>query len=125
VVKWDVIDIAGAEKITVVFESISSSSRQGIWLRCDEGIEIDGTVYPQVALWSGTAPAKAELIGHTKKGRLHIYDVWDQGDGRESQPWRSGLKVDALGDGYRYRRTDAGPEVNFDALVFKLARDRK
>lgn len=124
VIKWGVIDVIDREKIALIFESISSPYRQGVWLRCDGGFEIDGSIYPQVTVWSDTAPPKIELICRTKDGRLHLYNVWDEGRGRESQTWRSGMKVEMLNDGYRYHCTDAGHEINFDTLVFKIIRKR-
>lgn len=122
VLKWDVISVDDGEKITIVFESVSSPFRQGIWLRCDEGIEIDGVVYPQATLWADTAPTLTKFICRSKEGQLHVYNVWDEGRGRESQTWKSGMRIEMIDDGYRYHCTDAGREINFNTLVFTLTR---
>jgi len=122
VIKWDVLSVQDGERMSVVFESVSSPFRQGIFLMSDEGIEIDEKIYPQVTLWADTAPARVAFTCHTKDGRLHLYNVWDMGRGRESQAWKSGMRVEATADGFRYQCTDAGPDVNFDTLSFRLVR---
>jgi hypothetical protein len=124
VIKWDVLPVHDREKMSVIFEYVSSPFRQGVFLMSDGGIEIDGETYPQVTLWADTAPGHVDFICHTETGRLHIYNVWDEGRGRESQTWRSGMRVEAIDDGFCYKCTDAGPEINFDALSFRLVRSR-
>lgn len=122
VVKWDVLNTKEGEIFNIDFESVSSKFRQGLWLSCDGGIEIDGATYPHVTLWENSAPSRVQFICHTKEGLLHIYNVWDHGRGRESQAWMSGMRIEHIDGGYRYRCTDAGPDINFDALVFSLRR---
>lgn len=122
VIKWDVLSVHNNERMSIVFESVSSPFRQGIFLMSDGGIEIEGKVYPQVTLWADTAPKHVVFTCHAKDGRLHLYNVWDEGRGRESQAWKSGMQIEAIDDGFRYRCTDAGPEVDFNTLLFRLVR---
>lgn len=122
VVKWDVLPVSDGEKLTIVFETVSPLFRHGVWLRCDEGIEIGGITHPQVTLWADTAPPRGEFICHTTDGQLHLYNVWDIGRGRESQGWRSGMRVEPTNDGYRYRCTGTGREINFNSLILRIIR---
>jgi len=61
------------EKLCVFFEAANSPWRQGIWIRCDRGIEINGETYPGVNLWSDTAPVPTVFTCRTGDGKLHLY----------------------------------------------------
>lgn len=122
VIKWEVLSVCDGEILTLSFESVASSSRQGVWMRCDGGIEIDNQIFPEVTLWSDTAPSQVKFTCHSKDGHLHLYNVFDRGQGRQSQLWMSGMKAERRPDFVRYRCNDSGPEVSFDRLVFTVSR---
>jgi len=73
------------EKLCVFFEAANSPWRQGIWMKCDRGIEINGETYPGVNLWSDTAPVPTVFTCRTGDGKLHLYNTWDDGNGLRSQ----------------------------------------
>ena len=122
VIKWDVLNVANLERIAIVFESMSSSWRQGVWLSTDEGIIINGQLCSSAVLWFDTAPKEVDVICRTKNGRLHIYNVWDRGLGKNSQSLTSGMRVEEFFGGRRYRCNDIGFDSTFDKLVFSLIR---
>jgi len=122
IVKWEVLPVADGEKLCVFFEATNSPWRQGIWMRCDRGIEINGETYPSVNLWSHTAPVPTAFTCRTGEGKLHLYNTWDDGNGRRSQSHTSGMRVEELADGWRYRCNDIGFDAAFDKLVFRIQR---
>ena len=121
-VKWDVLHIQNGQHIRVVFESISSEWRQGVWLKCDKGIIINSIHHDSLDLWFDTSPKEIECECITEDGLLHIYNIWDSGRGyrRESQALSSGMLVEEVQNGWRYCCNDLGFQTNFDKLVFRI-----
>lgn len=120
VVKWEVLKISDAQNIRVTFISCNSEFKQGIWIATDKGIEINGSVYPQINIWQNTAPKEIILKCHTDVGLLSFYNIWDDGDGRESQAHTSGMIVEENENVKVYRCNDYGFETDFDKLVFSI-----
>jgi len=122
VVMWEVMAIANQEIITIIFESKNSTWRQGVWLMTDKGLLLNQQLYPSVVLWAETAPLEVSCECYTESGLLHVYNVWDSGRGlkMESQNWSSGMLVENLANGRRYRCNDIGFETQFDKLVFRI-----
>ena len=93
-----------------------------MWLRTDRGLLVNDQFGPSVELWVDTAPP--EVVAHcmTGDGNLSVYNIWDsgRGRGRESQGHSSGMLVEDLPDGRRYRCNDIGFDTNFDKLVFRI-----
>jgi hypothetical protein len=116
VVKWDVIRIKNGEKIKIIFESVSSTWRQGVWLKTDKGLVVNGIHCVSVDLWFDTAPREVKCECFTKDGFLSVYNIWDAGRGykRESQALSSGMLIDELPNGRRYHCNDIGFETEFD-----------
>jgi hypothetical protein len=122
IVKWEVLQVTDGETTRIVFEATNSPWRQGLWLKCDRGIEIDGEIYGSVSLWSDSAPVRTVFRCRTGDGKLHLYNIWDDGNGRRSQSHTSGMRVEALEDGWRYRCNDIGFDAAFDKLIFRIQR---
>jgi hypothetical protein len=122
VVKWDVVKIKNEERVKIIFESVSSKWRQGVWLKTDKGIVVNGIHCVSVDLWVDTAPNEVECECFTKDGFLSLYNIWDSGRGykRESLAFSSGMLIDELPNGRRYHCNDIGFETEFDKLVFRL-----
>jgi hypothetical protein len=120
VVKWDVVPVGDGDRIRLIFESASAAGRHGVWLRTDQGLDVNGLHAPSVDLWADTAPAVVDIAIHTGDGRLHIYNIWDSGTGRNSQAWTSGMLIEELPDGRRYRCNDIGLQSKFDNLIFRI-----
>lgn len=123
VVLWDVLPIASEQVIKVVFESVASPWRQGVWLKTDKGLLVDDEFAPSsVTVWADTA--SPEVICHcmSHDGILSLYNIWDSGIGRslESQAYSSGMLVEELSGGRRYRCNDIGFDATFDKLVFTV-----
>jgi len=122
VVLWDVMPIEDGETILVTFESINSEWQQGVELMCDKGVEVAGEKGRSVLLWYETAPRPAEVTCRTKNGLLSIYNTWDEGRGPDSLAHTSGMLVEELPSGRRYRCHDFGFEPQFDKVVFRVER---
>ena len=122
IVKWDVLPVTDGERLRVIFESVQSPWRQGVWLKCDRGVEIDGTLHASVNLWFDTAPAVVSCTCLSGDGKLNVYNIWDAGEGRQSQAFSSGMRVEELERARRYRCNDIGFDTGFDKLVFRIER---
>jgi hypothetical protein len=122
VVLWDVFPIIDSEKLTVTFESKHSDWSQGIWLMSDRGLEVEGIRNKSFVLWYETAPKHIEVICFTKNGLLSIYNIWDRGFGENSLSHSSGMLVEELTNGRRFRCNDIGFETKFDKLIFRIER---
>lgn len=120
VVLWDVFPIETGETLILTFESKNSEWLQGVWLMCDEGIEVDGVFNQSMILWYETAKKQFRIKCYTKKGLLNIYNVWDRGHGPNSQSHSSGMVIEEIPKGRRYRCNDIGLQTYFDKLVFKI-----
>src|SRR5258708_945761 len=77
IVKWDVLPVRDAEQLWLVFESTNATMRQGVWLKCERGIEIEGARHASVTLWSDTAPGRVAFICRSSDGKLSIYNIWE------------------------------------------------
>lgn len=119
VVKWEIFKIEN-KLIKITFESCSSPNRQGIFLRSDDGIEIDGTVYPSVFLWFDTAPKVVICKSNASNGLCEFYNVWGKEGQRKSQGLSSGMLIEKTEFGFRYRCNDTGFETDFSKLVFTV-----
>ncbi|WP_129691582.1 hypothetical protein [Gottfriedia acidiceleris] len=123
VIIWDVRKINDGQLIKVKFISKGSQHRQGVWLRTNKGIEIpdvSNDVHPSVSIWEDTAPQEVICKCHTNDGNLSIYNIWDDGNGRESQSYSSGMIVEEQDGKFIYKCNDYGFETNFDDLVFSI-----
>lgn len=123
IVKWDVLPVRDGERLRLVFESTNAAMRQGVWLKCDRGIEIDGECHASVSLWCDTAPEKVAFICHSSDGKLSVYNIWEDHGRRSSQSHTSGMRVDDLPNGRRYGCNDIGFETAFDKIVFRIERE--
>jgi hypothetical protein len=124
VVLWDVLPITPEQVIKVMIESVASSWRQGVFLKTDPGMLINDQYAPSVTLWADTAPPEVVCHCMSDNGALSLYNIWDSGRGRslESQAYSSGMLVEELPQGRRYRCNDIGFDTNFDKLVFTVVK---
>jgi len=53
-------------------------------------------------------------------GLLSFYNIWDDGDGRESQAHTSGMIVEQKNKVLIYHCNDYGFETDFNKLVFSI-----
>jgi hypothetical protein len=124
VVLWDVQDIKHEQQIRVKFISKKTSNRQGLWLRTDNGIvipELSDELFPSITLWEDTAPKEVICKCFSEDGNLSIYNVWDKGNGSQSQGYTSGMLIDEQNDGILiYKCNDYGFKNDFTDLVFSI-----
>lgn len=122
VVMIDVFPINDGDRLTLTFESVNSAWRHGVWLKTDGFLMVDGQKCSSVDIWQDTAPSEVLIECKTHNGSLHLYNIWDEGSCRESQSWTSGMLIEDLPHGRRYRCNDFGFETDFDKLIFRLER---
>jgi hypothetical protein len=120
VILWDVFPVKNGETVLLTFESKNSEWLQGVWLMCDMGIEVDGIFNRSVMLWYETASKQVNVKCHTNNGLLNIYNIWDRGYGPNSQSHSSGMVIEEIPKGRRYKCNDIGLQTIFDKLVFKI-----
>lgn len=122
VVMIDVFPISNGEQLALTFESAESPWRQGVWMKTDDELIVNGQGCASVTLWQDTAPNETLIECHTQNGRLHLFNIWDKGNGSDSQAWTSGMLVEDLPNGRRYRCNDIGIDTAFCKLVFRVER---
>ncbi|UPG84325.1 hypothetical protein L2Y94_13340 [Luteibacter aegosomatis] len=120
VVKWDVISVSDRQSIRILVDAVTPLRPQGLWLRCDEGIEVAGERKEQTVLMFHDAPHEVEMVCHSGNGLLSLYNVWEDNKQRRSQLRMTGMKKRPIEGGYQYQCTDTGPEADFSRFVFKL-----
>jgi hypothetical protein len=118
----DVFPIRDGDQLKLTFEGKESPWRQGVWLKTDDHLTINGRQSQSVQLWHDTAPTEVLIECHTQNGYVHLYNIWDKGSGRESQSWSSGMLVEELPNGRRYHCNDIGFDTTFSRLVFRIER---
>jgi hypothetical protein len=122
VVMIDVFEINDGDLLTLTFESTNSPWRQGIWLKTNEHLLINQVQCPSAQIWQDTAPKEVFIECHTSDKRLQLYNIWDRGNGQESQSWTSGMLVEELPNGRRYHCNDIGFDTDFAKLIFRIER---
>jgi hypothetical protein len=122
VVKIDVLPVKDGEILRLVFEGKNSPWRQGVWMKTDESVVVNKLRCPSVQLWADTAPQVIMVECRTKDGLLHVYNIWDNGQGSRSLSWSSGMLVEELPNGRRYHCNDVGFETDFTKLIFRIER---
>jgi hypothetical protein len=115
--------VRDGERLRLTFESTNASARQGVWLKCDGGIEIEGLRHASVDLWSDTAPKTVTFVRHASDGKLSVYNIWEDGGRRSSQGHTSRMRVEELANGRRYGCNDIGFDTAFDRIVFRIESD--
>ncbi|QFT87273.1 hypothetical protein FIU87_01225 [Bacillus sp. THAF10] len=120
VIKWEVQSIFDEQEVKITFLKKDSPYRQGVWLKTDKGIEVMGQTYASIELWEDTAPKEVYIKCFTSKGVLSFYNIWDKGDGKQSQSYSSGMVLQRKDNELIYGCNDIGFETKFDKLVFSL-----
>jgi hypothetical protein len=122
----DHLPTSGCRAIQVVFESSNSRWRQGIRVKSEGKLQVNGQVVAGkkgMVLWEDTAPqtVEIELVGNPST--VGIYNAWDAGSGR-IDAWHNGaaMIVEELRNGRRYRCNDGEPDDDFDDLIFRVER---
>ena len=122
VILLDVIPIENGDKLSLIFESKNSNWNQGVWMKCDKGIAIEDVLSNSVIIWFDKDPDLVSFVCNTENELLSIYNIWDRGIGINSQSHSSGMLVEDLPNGRRYRCNDIGFETEFDKLIFRIER---
>ncbi|GFZ30302.1 hypothetical protein CSC2_08280 [Clostridium zeae] len=120
VIKWDIQKISNGQNIKITFISKNSPKKQGIRLATDNGIEVNGQLYTSIQLWDDTSPKEVICKCYTKDECLSIYNMWDKGNGAQSQSHTSGMIVVENDNILTYNCNDIGFDTNFDKLIFTL-----
>lgn len=121
VVRIEAFSLQEEGKLRLVFESTNSSREQGIWMTTQGALIIEGNSYTtSIELWEQTAP-KEVIIGYRSTSRcLLLYNSWQKDGRRSSQGISSGMLIEEIPNGRRYRCNDLGFETDFDKLIFRI-----
>ena len=120
----DRLRIVDGQQLRIVFESVNSNWRQGVYLTTDATFEVNGqTIKKAMVLWQDTAPREVVLRIKSKKGVCLIKNVWDTGNGAMDSGHNGAAMIVEEQEGYRrYRCNDGRANDDFDDLVFCLER---
>jgi hypothetical protein len=125
-VMFDQLPLDGGKDVQVTFESAGGKYRQGIRIRADGAMRVNGQLIrgnPGLVFWRDTAPNTFVVELVDTDGPITVYNVWDTGDGTVHS-WHNGaaMIVDELPAGRRYHCNDGEPDDDFDDLVFRIER---
>lgn len=120
VVQIDVIEIAGHQDVRLVIESTNSSRRQGVWLKSEKPLVINGEECPSASIWSDTAPSEVLIKCQDGAEKIYVYNIWEGKAGRSSLSYSSGMLVEETSNMRRYRCNDIGFETDFSSIVFRI-----
>ncbi len=125
VVKIEALPIQDGDFIKLVFESVKSPWRQGVWMKTDGHLLMNLERHSGVELWQDSSPKEVPIKCYTKDGFLYLHNIWDSGRllGVESQSLSSGMVVETITNGRRYHCNDIGFDTMFDKLVFRIEKN--
>lgn len=109
--------------LKIEFISKNSPFRQGVRIAIDAGdgiIEVNGQESKAMQIWEDTAPRQVLVKCKSVEGLLSIYNIWDEGRGKQSLSYTSGMILEEVGNKIIYKRNDFGFDTNFDKLIFSL-----
>jgi hypothetical protein len=119
VIKIEAFPLMG-DQVSVFFEEASSSRRQGVWLKTDGGIFVNGKLCGSVDLWMDSSPAVVDCRCVSANRILYLYNIWERDGVRSSLAYSSGMRVEEIRSGRRYRCNDIGFDTRFDSLIFRV-----
>lgn len=123
VVKFEVLDIAPGQHVTVTFVS-AGPWPSGVWIGTEGAFRIDGTRASQLECWMPEKGGTVEFDVEETDGLLRLYNIWDSGRGikpYESLAYTTGMLRRDLDDHtIEYRCHHLGHDPVFDDLVFTI-----
>lgn len=123
IISWDVLEIEQEQILKLTFMSKNSPFRQGVRIAIDTGngfVEVNGLRSKGMEFWEDNAPKEVIIKCISNKGLVSIYNIWDEGRGRQSLSYTSGMLLEEKQDKRIYYCNDFGYETNFDKLVFSI-----
>lgn len=118
----DAFPISSGDVLRLTFERAITTPKQGVFLLGDGPLTVNGQSSPGMSLWYDSAPRVVNIECPAKDGVLHVYNVWNEGRGQESQSYTSGMLIEEIAGGRQYRCSHYGLEPAFDSLVFSITR---
>jgi hypothetical protein len=123
------------EEFKLIFEEQNSDWGQGVHLDTDRTITVDGTTYKRgVIIFHGAKygmkSPELSIAIRSKEGMLWVHHVWDHRPDEVTEPPGSimtssrfsGMLIDELPNGYRYRCNDGWNDDDYDELIFRIER---
>lgn len=120
----DRFPVANSARLRLYFEASNGEWRQGVVLRGDAELEVNGKVIGKhIVLWNDTAPPVIELGVRGNAETLTVYNVWDAGDGTiDARHNGAAMIIEEVPNGRRYRCNDGLADDDFDDIVFRIER---
>ncbi len=110
-----------AHRFRLTMEQSNSEWRQGVFLRSQKPIEINGRALSgKVCVWHDTSPI-VEFALPQNSVELGVNNVWDTGDGATDY-WVAGaaMYVESISGGKRYYCNDGHMNDDLNDLIFTL-----
>ncbi|GLW90303.1 hypothetical protein [Actinokineospora globicatena] len=125
---YELPDPADGDTVRVAFQGAVGDYRQGLVVSVRSGaLEVGGQSYPEIVLWTDTAPPEVSLTVRRGKGskpfRVMMWNTWVDGMGIE-QAWvgNSGIVTDADGPTAVLRCSNGYGDPSFTDLVVAVSR---
>ncbi|PGK51956.1 hypothetical protein CN918_29640 [Priestia megaterium] len=123
VILWDVLDIQHEQMIKITFLEGNSDVEQGVWLHTDRGIslpELGDEKHKSILIWKDSTPQTVICKCFTQDGKLSLYNIFEDEDGRQSQLDTSGMLKEEKDGVYIYRCKNYEFNDRFEDLTFSL-----
>ena len=131
VITWDVVPLGIHTKLIVEFLSKNSyPHRQGLTLRTDTSLVVNGQRSPAMNLWYPetkllffkTSPMKIECAVESVDGLLSVYNIYEVDSKRKASlgPMAGMLVTEVSPTERVYACQDQSPNPRFDRLKFKI-----
>jgi hypothetical protein len=123
IIKWEVLELGDKTGLEIMIIKTKSKFRQGIRIAIDVGegiLECEGIKSKSFVFWEDTAPEKIQVQCTSKNEKISIYNIWDEGNGAQSQCYTSGMIREELEDLIKYSCNDFGKDTTFDKLIFTI-----
>lgn len=118
IVLIDVIKVGDGDRIALTFTELNSPWRQGVWIKSNGILSVNDVKSSSFYVWHDDSDVN--VIVHCISGctLLWIYNIWDRGNGIESQSHTSGMMISAIGNIRKYGCNDIGFKTMFNKLIF-------
>src|SRR6266511_5950764 len=121
------IPAVNGELFVLTFEDSRSDWKQLVHLETDRRLEVEGVQYRKGVMLSYEPGRSVKFACYTKEGMLWVWNAWEYQDSqgslrRLSHEQFSGMLVEEISNGYRYRCNEGRDDDDYDDLTFRIER---
>ena len=88
-------------------------------------VHTEAGIRTRLCLWLDDPFCSVEVVGRTKDGHIHVWNVWNPGHwwrGVRGRTYGAGMIVEEIENGFRYYCNDGYPDEDFNDIVFRIER---